>query len=239
MRRILLLPNFLLFIFFSYSQDSSVLSTQIGNAVNFYTKYIGENSGIYNGSEYVAYDFHIQGHQYYEWNNPQPSSVKYDGIFYEKVPLAYDIVRDEVITTTYNDNVRIRLVSEKISYFSIQDHFFERLIQDSSNKSVISTGFYERLYNGQMKVFAKRKKKIQEVVNTTEGDKQWFKEFDQFFVLKKNTYYAIQSKSDLFSLFDDKGKAVKKYLRKNKLKFKRQPESTILYAVKYYDQLKN
>jgi hypothetical protein len=239
MKCLLLLPLFLLIVIFSYSQDSNaVKSPAIGTAISFYNKYIGENSSLFNGSEYVAYDFRIRGHQYFEWRALQKGTVNYDNTLYEGVNIGYDIARDELITYRYNDNLRIQLVSEKISYFSWPGHFFVRLLQDSSSKPLITTGFYERLYNGNIKLFAKRTKKVLELV-TADGDDLWFKESNAYFVKKNDQYFSVQTKSQLYELISDRKKDVKRYLRKNKIKFRKDPETTILTAIKYYDQLKN
>jgi hypothetical protein len=239
MRCLLLLPYLLLITSICYSQDSTTIQAQAEkNAVAFYTKYIGENSSLYNGSEYVAYDFHIKGYQYFQWSTLQQGTVNYNGTRYDNINIAYDIVRDELITFRYNDNVRIRLVTEKIDYFSWPGHFFIRLIQDSLNKPVITTGFYERLYDGKMKLYAKRKKKIMETI-TSEGDNLSFKEISLYLVQKNGQFYSMQKEGELLDLLNDKRKEVKKYLRKNKIKFKKAPEKAILTAIEYYDQLKN
>ena len=157
---------------------------------------------------------------------------------FRNVLMAYDIVRDEVTTNRYNENFRMKLVSEKIAYFSLFGHFFVRLVQDSLSKSLIPTGFYDRLYNGKIKLFAKRQKIIKETVTADEGDKLWFEENDLYFFYKNDKYYSIKSKNDLLGFFKDRKKDVKRYLRKNKIKFKKDPETTILKSVEYYDQLK-
>lgn len=148
-------------------------------------------------------------------------------------------MRDELTTNRYNQNFRITLVNEKIAYFSLYNHYFVRLIQDSINKSIITTGFYDRLYNGKLKLFAKREKKIKEKVTAEEGDQLWFEENDRYFILRNNKYFSVKDKKDLFDFFKDRKKDVKKYLRKNKIKFKDDPELAILKSVEYYDQLKN
>jgi len=43
---------------------------------------------------------------------------------------------------------------------------------------------------------------------------------------------------DLLDLFNEQKTDVKKYLRKNDLRFKKDPGNTIVKAAEYYDQLK-
>src|SRR5579871_339534 len=220
------------------AQDSALIPSSSANAIAFYNNYIGENSHLYNGTEYVAYDFRIKGNQYFLTNILQNGVINYDEVLYSKVNLAYDIVRVEVTTNRYSENFRIKLISEKISYFILQNHFFIRLMQDSSNKSIINTGFYDQLYKGNMTLLAKRQKKVKEKVTAEDGDQLWFEENDQFILIKNNRYYSVQSKSLLFDVFKERKKELKKYLKKNKLKFKKDPENTIIKAVEFCDQLK-
>jgi hypothetical protein len=220
------------------AQDSSSAKLSTSNAIAFYNNYIGEEAHLYNGSEHAPYDFRIKGHPYFESNLLQTGFVYYDGMLFQQVNMAYDIVRDELTANRYNQNFRMTLVNEKITCFSLFNHYFVRIVPDTNNKS-ITTGFYDRLYDGKIKLFAKRQKKISEKITAEEGDQLWFAENDHFFIFKKNKYYSIKDKNDLFDFFKDRKKDLKKYLRKNKIKFKNEPELAILKSVEYYDQLKN
>ncbi len=231
--------NSILFLNTLCAQDSSSAQLSTSNAIAFYNKYIGESSHLYSGSEHAPYEFRINGNPYFESNLLQNGSINYNDILFRNVLMAYDIVRDEVTTNRYNENFRMKLVSEKIAYFSLFGHFFVRLVQDSLSKSLIPTGFYDRLYNGKIKLFAKRQKIIKETVTADEGDKLWFEENDLYFFYKNEKYYSIKSKNDLLDFFRDRKKDVKRYLRKNKIKFNKDKETTILKSVEYYDQLKN
>jgi hypothetical protein len=221
------------------AQDSASSQLSTSNAIAFYNKFIGEDAHLYNGSEHSLYDFRIKGFPYFESNLLQTGLVNYDSVLYQQVNMAYDIVRDELTTNRFNQTFRITLVNEKIAYFSLLNHFFVRIIQDSINRSTITTGFYDRLYNGKLKLFAKRQKKIIEKVTAEEGDQLWFEEHDGYFILRNNKYFSIKDKKDLFDFLKDRKKDLKKYLRKNKIRFKDDPELTILKSVEYYDQLKN
>jgi hypothetical protein len=220
------------------AQDSSSAQLSTSNAIAFYNNFLGEEGHLYNGSEHVPYDFRIKGNPYYLSTLLQPGFVNYNGILYQPVSMAYDIVRDEVTANRFNQTFRITLVSEKIAYFSLFNHYFMRIDPDTNNK-LITPGFYDRIYDGKIKLFAKREKKIKESVTAEEGDQLWFTENDLYFIFRNNKYYAIKDKNDLFDFFKDRKKDLKKYLRKNKIKFKNEPELAILKSVEYYDQLKN
>ena len=237
-RSILLLPFFIFIAFYSFSQDSaSIKSDAEKNTIAFYHKYIGKNSSLYKGSEYDD-DFSIKGHPYFESDKFQKGSVRYSGTLYDSIDMAFDIAKDELVILRNDDNVRIRLVKEKIDSFTLLNHLFVKLVEDSNNKFTDAIGFCERLYHGKMNLYAKRKKSIIEKIVGSENEK-WFEEKDFYFVQKGGSFISVQKSSELFDLLSDRKKEVKEYLRKNNIKFNKAKEQALISAIAYYDQLKN
>src|SRR5258706_8102277 len=160
----------------SFSQtdqsDSSLYQQSIQNVIEVYYKSVGENSHLYNGSEYVPYNYQGNKNPYFETGTLQNAAIGYDGVVYNNVPLAYDIYKEEVIINKYNQNFRIKLVNDKITWFSVLDHTFIRIVRDSSNSALPVTGFYDKLYSGTVTVLAKRKKKIEETITLTGANVQ-------------------------------------------------------------------
>jgi hypothetical protein len=220
------------------STDSSSEQVSLKNAIDDYYKSIGENNHLNNGSEYVSPLYRENMHPFYNSIQFSPGSVTYDQITYHNIPLMYDIIRDVLITNRYNMNYRIYLVNDKIKSFVLFGHTFVRLVQDSLNKSQIVTGFYDRLYDGKEKVYVKRQKKAEEVVKENELISR-IVENDIFLVKKGQTYYPVQNKKSLLSVFIDHKSDIRKYLRRNNFWFKENPEYTIMKTAEYYDQIKN
>jgi hypothetical protein len=217
---------------------SGFVSQPLKNTVDFYYRSIGDNSHLYNGSEYVSPVYRQDMHPYYKSILPINGFLLYDGIRYQDVPLAYDLMQEVVITYRHDQHYRVQLVNEKIGYFTLLGHLFVRIEQDSTHGSVIGSGFYDRLYDGHLKVYAKRRKKLEETIVQNVVNKQMIEE-DRYYIEKEGNYFAIRNKRSLFAALKDKKKDVKKYLRKNKLKFKDDPENVIIQAAGYYDRIKS
>ena len=218
-------------------QDSNSYDLPQKNAIDLYYKSFGQNAHLYNGSEYVTYDVHIKGNPYF-LPDMQSGALYYDGMGYENLPMIYDILHDELIINRYTQNFRIRLVNEKTSYFSLGNHFFIRISQDSTDNPVVLTGYYERLYNGNITVLAKRRKRIEETV-LAEGVSSQFIEDDLFYIRKDAIYYTVRNKRTVLDIFKERKKDIQKFLRKNKIKFKKNPEYAIVRMTEFYDQIKN
>jgi len=213
-----------------------ILSEPWRQTVSFYDNFIAENSTLYNGSEYIGYDPRIRGIPFYETDGFERGFLLYNHCFLSNVALNYDIVRDEVLSARYHDNVRIRLAMEKIDSFSLGIHFFIRITADSGRSSVLSAGFYERLYNGKFKLFVKRKKLYRQKRDAEPDDKGWFEESDHFYVWDGLKFHEIHGKNDLFNLFGRSQKEVKKFLRKNGIKYRKDKEKAIGMALAFFDK---
>jgi hypothetical protein len=161
-------------------------------------------------------------------------SLYYNGSFYEDVPLMYDINKDAVVSRNFSKNINIQLLSEKIQAFTIGANSFVRIDADSS--STLSSGFYEKLYEGAYTVLARHGKKI--LLSKAEENSAKFMEFNYYYIAKEDAYHMIRAESDLLSLFKDQRPEIRKFLNRKEISFKKDPVNAIVQTVKYYEQLK-
>lgn len=224
----------------SLEQDSSFYSASVSNAIQVYHHYLTPESGLYNGSEYAGYPFRFnEGHQFFGANELTKGSIVYNGILFENVPIQIDLITEHVIINCFEGGYRIQLINERISSFNLLNHTFIRIVKDSANSNVINTGFYDQLYEGDITVLKKEKKKIDEEISITAGIIRSVTE-DNFYYLKKaGKYYSIKNKNYLVEVLHDKKKDIKQFMRKNKLKFKKDTENMLVQVAHYYDTLNN
>jgi hypothetical protein len=193
-------------------------------------------NALYNGIEYTASYPGTSGHPYYEWDTLQQGSIFYDGVFYPNIGLKFNLVNNDVILMG-KQNLAVSLIPEKIQSFTIRDHQFIHVKEDSTADKLTNGGYYEVLYSGPTSVLATRKKNVER--STRVEDPMVFKQYNRYFVKKKGVYYPVETANDLLALCEDQKEALKTYLRKSKLNFKKNPENSFVNAVSYYDQLKN
>ena len=232
----------LLFIFSSFAQsklaDSLNYLHAIENTKTFYKQFVDPPAGLYNGGEYVDYTYDInEGHPFFESPDFKPGSVLYDGILYENVPLLYDMVTGKVVINDPHKVFKLALINERVSEFIVSTHKFVRLVKEDSEKTVITTGFYELLYSGASGVFKMKKKKIVENITISEGIRRYIVETNTYFIRKKESFYNVSSKSDLISIYKDKKKEIEQYMRNNKLSFKTNKENTLIQVTAFYDEI--
>jgi hypothetical protein len=220
-----------------YINDSVTHQHTYQNALAIYFKALGENAPLYNGSEYVNYGQDIVGSPFFVSEEMQKATIDYEGIVYPDIPVWYDLVSDEIIIKDYRQDHYIKLVKEKVSNFYLLNHEFIRLTPDSSTDFSIEPGFYERIYEGNISAFAKRKKTIG---YTTGAEKVTYTFTDEtsYFILKEDGWFKVKRKASLIALFTTKKNDIRQYYRNNRLNFKRDPEKTLLKIISYYDHLK-
>ena len=197
-------------------------------------------SQLYNGPEYIDYarKYHAQvGHQFFSAPERQAGTVFYNGVRFGTVLLNYDVVLDQVVVKAPNSPLTLRLVNEKVRYFTLGDHFFTRLLADSSAGKVIRTGYYEVLLDGPVQVAARRVKHVREQIVQLNID-VLFEPADKLFLRQAGTYHAVGSKGAVLRLFSDHGKEVQSYVKAQKLSFKKALfESSVVRLTQYYASL--
>ncbi|TPE39581.1 hypothetical protein [Pontibacter mangrovi] len=220
--------------------DTSFVSEAVAEAVQLYRKSINIQSHLYTGAEYhVPQRPYLDGDQYYGSSKYAPAAVKYDGAWYHDVPLLYDVVQGEIVTVHPASGYALKLVKEKVEAFVLPgDEVFVSLHPDTAAGAVLQPGFYGVLYDGQVKVYVLRDKEVQERV-TPDGLEGEFKVVDKYFLYKDDAYHEVSRKRHVLSLLQDEKKPLKKFIRENKLRFRKQREKAIVSVAQQYDKLKN
>ena len=215
--------------------DDTTLHENALNAIGVYYQNLGEESPLYNGSEYIEYAYTLQeGHPFFQVVNFINGNVNVDGMIFHDVPMLYDIVKDQLIIQDFQKVYKINLPADRVQQFFLLGHLFVHL--NASDQ--VKTGFYDQLYKGKISLFAKREKKILEKYSNIQISKVVISQ-NVYYIKKDGVYYTIKNKSSLFSALKSKKKEVQQYLKANDIKFKREPERAMIMAVKYYDQLTN
>jgi len=82
-------------------------------------------------------------------------------------------------------------------------------------------------------------KRVKKLSSGTGSEEAKYIQYNNYFVRFKNVYYPIDGKSSLLEVLKDENEALRKYIRANKLNFKKDPESALVLSATYYSQLKH
>ena len=210
-------------------------SASLKNTIAYFQNEIGEDAHLYTGKEYTPYQKGIKGHPFFVPAQMQNSDIFYDGTLYTNIPLLFDIVRQEIVINRYNQNVRIKLLNEKVKYFTLGGHRFENIALTEGKDEYISNGIYDIVFDGKASVLVKRFKRIKYPLKAE--DPPGFVEEDAFYIRNGNSFYAVDDRSSLLQALNDKRELIKTYIRKNKFRFKKNIEKELIMTAAYYSTL--
>jgi hypothetical protein len=138
-----------------------------------------------------------------------------------------------VVVRQHDNGVLICLIKQKLKYFNLFNHTFIHVEPDSGN-TVITDDFYDQVYKGKTEVYIKRQKILYEDPSTYARS---FIQNDKYFIYKNNIWHQVSSQGDILSLFKEHKKEIAKYLRQNKIKYKKDHERAMIKMAEYYDNL--
>ncbi|WAC11692.1 hypothetical protein [Dyadobacter pollutisoli] len=203
--------------------------------VSLYKAATAQSQNLYNGRQYYVYDARGEEHQFLNQRKWHNGVVLYDNQQFDSIPMLYDLFHDELVIKHFNGD-HLLLQSEKVDFFMLDDHNFERLEAGKDINEQMRTGFYDILYNGTSRTIVRRVKQRQEKI----VDKMVIALYPQknfFYIRKNDRYNAVHSKKSVFNLFSEHKKELRKVLRDQKIKFRKNREIAIVQMVATYDEL--
>lgn len=213
------------------------LSAAVEAAQRPYATAFASHSLLLNGPEYLDYTkrYHAStGFQYFLLPEKQAGTLTYNNRLFANLQLAYDVVLDQVVLSPPNSPLLLRLINEKVSGFTLNEHRFVRLVADSASGGVIRTGYYEVLFDGGLQLLAKRAKNMQERIAQPYINVE-FSPVDKLYLYKTGRYYAVASKRSVLRLLADHSKEMQKFSQERKLRFNSaEREGSIAQLVAYY-----
>jgi len=229
----------LFFSLSSFSQTAnkdSLTGLQLKNIISLYDHYTNGNAPIYNGTEYLYYTFKRDGIPFFYSDGLQRGWVSYEGKIYNPLSLMYDLTRNQVVILFPDSISTVVLQNQFIDSFYLANHTFVNLIQ-APQKNLSTTGFYDVLHNGRVQLLARRTKPMNEIIRN-DSVVTVISPKDFFYIHKDDKYYLVSSQKEVFKVFDDKKRELRKEMRKEHLKFRRKNfESVLERTTALYDQL--
>lgn len=232
--RFLALLFFCFFIYSSFGQkpqsDTAFVAIAANAAKEIYVLGTNEQTHLYNGSEYKEYRSLKGEHPYFISNNWVTGSIFFDGEQYDQVALLYNCFTDCVVSKKPPSSIAIELVKEKVKSFQIAGHTFVLM-----NEKPLPSGFYDLLFDGATKVYAKRVKEFQENISSTEIQ-HVFIEKSKYFISKDKSYFSVWNKKSVLNVLKDKRPELKHFMRQDRLRFRKNREQAIVKMVEFYSK---
>ncbi|MVN76622.1 hypothetical protein GO988_09830 [Hymenobacter sp. HMF4947] len=215
--------------------DSSLVAAS-GQLRARYTAATQGESRLLNGMAYVDLTpAYIVGKPFFKTDRPQRGAIAYDGSYFERVPLLYEMSQDQVLLFDSVQAATIQLIKERVDFFDLDGHHFVRLRADSAQ--TIVAGFYDLLLAGPVQLLARRTKTATKGT-AARGIGGSFVEDTRLLVQEHGRYHKVSKLGQVLKLFPDKKADLQKFARSNRLLFGADNREASLVAVlRYYTSL--
>lgn len=221
---------------FSQSANYDSIPPSLDSLYQQYMSRMGGSAHLYNGAEYEGAYRNTLGTPFWNNNDFQRGSIMYEGIVYDNVPIAFDLIRNEVLTQSFQE-VIIRLESTKLNAFRLNGHTFISVHNDTTRFNPLPDDIYDLLLNSQtIKVFAKRTKNTRRSFRSE--NKDTIVSRVRYYIKYGNTNYPVGSTKDLTRIFPESKNRLTAFWKENHLRFKKDPEPFIIQTVRFWLQEK-
>lgn len=205
------------FVFFFFTLNSYVFYSQSKLNQETYYKWFDAvvgvgNTDLYNGIQYNrSFNTINNNHEYFLSSDFINGNIVYSNQPFFNVLLKYDIYNDDLIAQlpSFNSYNIIKLIQEKVSKFTINNHNFVRLSEENT------TGFYEIIYEGNnLRVYKKYVKTLKKRL-----DKDFvydvFKGKESYLFYYNNKYFQLKSKSSIIKVLPELKKDINSFYKNN------------------------
>jgi hypothetical protein len=220
----------------SVNTDTTFLRDAKHAAIELYNREMSSQSHLINGVQYNRVQkLHSdasrleQAHPYlaFEWTS---GTVLYDNEWYSATFL-YDLSQDNLIMSNPALQKQLLLVREKVEQFTLGNSRFVKLSTDQKPEE-----FYEITYDGETKVYIRKKKKLERVVGQNVDVPYRYISTTDYFIKKGDTYYPVNSKRSVLKVLFEHEVELKRFLHSQSLSFKENRALLISKMAQVYDQ---
>ncbi|NIJ51367.1 hypothetical protein [Dyadobacter arcticus] len=221
--------------FAQVAENNIAAASAINYPLSLYKEATSMSQNLYNGRQYYVYDARQEEFQFFNQRKWVKGVIYYDGQRFDSIPMLYDIYKDELVIKHFNgDHVLVQ--SEKVDYFLLNNHHFARFESGTDINEQMRTGFYDILYDGKTRTLIRRFKSRQEKI----VDKRVIALYPQknfFYIYNNERYHSVNSKKSVLGLFPEQKKELRKVLKDEKIKFRKNKEVAIAKIVAKHDEL--
>jgi hypothetical protein len=203
--------------------------------------YYGTNDLLLNGRNYFPYNTRANGHPYYRTEDFREGTLYVKGRIFDSVLLNYNLERDQVILHQERSNstmVQVVLSPTLIDSFEIDGALFIRkeYIPGLSEGS----DFLRKIYGGKSN-FYEMIHKIFLPVFTEVNPHGRYSDPEKIYFLenKRQEVVKIKTKRNFLKTYSDHKSEVKRFLKKESIRFKSATDEQLVQLMKYCDELED
>ena len=184
-------------------------------------KKYGSDDLLINGVKFHAEKIKAKGSPNFDWNESIDTRLFVKGRPYFNVSLKYDLVKDKLILSkVLEDGYKRQLVlnSTFVDSFYLGNHAFINFY--NQNEIPHQFEYFEKIYAGKKLFLKKYRKKFITVYNNWYPDGKYSSQQYTYYIHYRGSLAKVNSKKAFLSVYDSYRKEIRKFMRKNKIKYK-------------------
>jgi hypothetical protein len=218
------------FIYFSASAISKCQESIEKSILSNFSGIYNDPSGYLNGRRNTFIYPPAIGNPWFMMAGQVNSMLETEKGTYHDLLLSYDILNDELILT-FRDTAGMEsiMINKNIIYsFSLFGVRFVNLDAGLLPES----GFYEEVYNGNLKFYIKHKK----ILIRQSGPVQYEYRYKTLkYLVRDNKYYLVNNNRALLKTLGDKKSEVKSFLQEHQILVRSASNNELISVLKHYE----
>ncbi len=218
------------------SFSSLFCQTSIGDLKEISEKIYGPDNVLINGSSYVISHPSANGNPFLGDNKFTPSTINLKGRSFNNVLIKYDIEFQMVILkvdNSYGSKI-ITLRDNYIKAFNLHNKHFINLKEKGINDKSIK--FLELVYDGSFIFGNYYSKSFLSIYSNKYPNGKYTKTKVSHYLFLNNKKINIKNKRDLLLVFPEHKHDIKKFIKKNKIKFRKATNADYFKIMHYCDE---
>lgn len=233
-----LFSQFLLIAFTQGQVNEKFLDTP-DKLIDFVDQVYGLDDMLVNGRIYVPMHSLAEGHPYFEVKNWILGDIYIKGNKYEQSQLKYDIELDEFI-------LYIKDKQNRKNYIVLNHHYVDSIYLGKYffvNTAVVSKigpniGYVEMVYNDDLMFIVKYKKDFKKQYSESKPHGEYTKTITSRYVVESGELIKLNTKKAFLNYFESSKKEIKRYMKKNKINYKKANSGELNTLIKYCNEIR-
>lgn len=232
--------TFFIFSTFSLKSQEKNNSKSLNKIINYSESIYGTDDLLVNGQPYLIKNKDVKGHPYFidEFWRQETLFIKEKK--FNNVGLNYDVEDDKLILETkFNKNLylKIELSNEVIDSFNIRGHHFinSSILENYNGKNE----YFEEIYNGDFIFLIKHYKTLDKSYYDNPPSGKYNKIKSIYYIYKDGILKKIKNKRAFLDYFKNNKKEIKKFMKKNKIKYNRAKSDELFILMEFCNKLSN
>ena len=226
------------FSIISAQEQKTNFSKSLSEIIDFTELVYGTDDILVNGQPYALKLSDVKGHPFFGDGSWSKENLVVKGKIYNNIELNYDIESDKLILNAkHNKNsfIKIELSDKVIDSFNLKNHHFINSAQLKNN--ITEAVYFEQVYNGSFYFLIMHNK----ILNSAYYDTPPFGKYTDmqsvYYIYKDGEMKRLLRKKSFLKYFKKDKKSIRKFMRKNKIKYKKASNVQLNTLMKYCDNL--